>query len=171
MLIVQAVVNHGGKDWLLSRDPLQAFLYFQLSPVQVGLRLPLECFSGIFYRTGVEAVSSYRRGSSSPLRVEESQLPDDFSPGGLTSRINEIELDNWDFLVEGILSGSVSFLQLRKCFWDFKFTNRYRRAHGLLKEHRRLWCYYSNYLMFHKPGEEASVSYSSWAGVGSPSSG
>lgn len=61
-------------------------------------------------------MSSYRRGSSSPLRVEESQLPDDFSPGGLTSRINVIELDNWDFLVEGILSGSVSFSQLRKCF-------------------------------------------------------
>lgn len=41
---------------------------------------------------------------------------DDFSPGGLTSRRKEIKLDNWDFLVEVTLSGSVSFLQLRKHF-------------------------------------------------------
>lgn len=44
-----------------------------------------------------------------PVGVEESQLSDDFSPGGPTSRIKEIKLGNWDFLTEAIQSGSVSF--------------------------------------------------------------
>lgn len=44
-----------------------------------------------------------------PAGVEESQLSDDFSPGGPTSRIKEIKLGNWDFLVEAIQAGSVSF--------------------------------------------------------------
>lgn len=105
----------GNTEFSLGTLSLQPFC-FQLLPVRVGLRLPLECFSGVFYRTGVEAVFGYRRGWSTLLGVEESQLLDDFPPGGLTSRRNEVELDNWGFLVEAVLSGAVSFLALRKRF-------------------------------------------------------